>query len=384
MGKTDAIENEEKAHKHHVWRYLIVVLLLLAVVGVGLYYYLTYTTYDHVQTLKQYENKNSGQGNYTQYLDGILEYSRDGIALLSKKGEEIWNQPCQMSSPIVEVCKESAAVADKGGTSIFVFHKGGLKGEIQTTKTIEKLAVSKQGIVAVILKDEANPVIMCYDAKGNPLVEQITSLKRTGYPIDIAISEDGTVMLVSYLQVKGSGVSTRVVYYNFGAKSGNQKEHVVAEKEYDGVVIPTAAFLNERVSLLVSDQSLIYYEGTNQPKEMVTVPIQQEIKSVAYHEGYVGLILKRAGEEGNELRLYNKDGKMLFSVMIEGEYSNIKIKRNQVLLYDGNLCTIYNTKGVCRFSGSLDKNILDIFPVGIWNKYMVISANGLEEIQLAN
>ena len=75
-----------------------------------------------------------------------------------------------MKNPIVEVCKGTAAVGDQSGTSILVFQKDGLKGEIKTTSPIQKLVVSEQGIVGVVLKGESTQQIICYDAKGNILV----------------------------------------------------------------------------------------------------------------------------------------------------------------------------------------------------------------------
>ena len=74
-------------------------------------------------------------------------------------------------------------MADRGGNSIMVFTKDGLKGEIETTLPIEKIAISDQGIVSAILKNENSPQIISYDAAGNILVEQQITLGTTGYPV---------------------------------------------------------------------------------------------------------------------------------------------------------------------------------------------------------
>ena len=66
----------------------------------------------------------------------------------------------------------------KVGQAFLVFQKDGLKGEIKTTSPIQKLVVSEQGIVGVVLKGESTQQIICYDAKGNILVEQNTSLAK--------------------------------------------------------------------------------------------------------------------------------------------------------------------------------------------------------------
>jgi len=166
--------------------------------------FLEYQTYENITVKATYKIEEADNSSYIEYAGGILKYSRDGVVYLDKKGEEIWNQPCQMKNPIVEVCKGAVAVGDQGGTSILVFQKDGLKGEIKTTSPIQKLVVSEQGIVGAVLKGESTQQIICYDAKGNILVEQNTSLANTGYPLDIAISNNGEALLVSYLSTKGS------------------------------------------------------------------------------------------------------------------------------------------------------------------------------------
>ena len=90
--------------------------------------------------------------------------------------------------------------------------------------------------MAAILQDEKTPRVMCYDAKGNILVEHKASLTSTGYPVDLAISQDGNVLLVSYLCVKGSGVATRAVYYHFGQAGEDKTDHQVAQKESKGKI----------------------------------------------------------------------------------------------------------------------------------------------------
>ena len=111
-----------------------------------------------------------------QFSTGVLKYSRDGIAFLNKKGEEQWNQPYQIKNPLVHVAGNSAATADRGGNDIYVFDKKGLRGEIHTNYPIEQFAISENGIVSVLLKNESTPQVVCYDAAGNVLVEHRTSL----------------------------------------------------------------------------------------------------------------------------------------------------------------------------------------------------------------
>lgn len=359
----------------------VTVVVLMAI---GIYFFIKYQTYDYMEITKSYENESTDNANYKYCLDGILRYSRDGIAFLTKTGKEAWNQPCQMSNPIVEVCGNSIAVGDKGGTSILVFQKKGLKGEIQTTRPIEKLSVSSQGIVSVILKDEETPLVMCYDAMGNKLVEHVVSVSAKGYPVDVAVSEDGNTLLVSYLYTEGNEISTKVTYYYFGDADTEKKEYQVLETELSDTVIPVTAFLNDNITLMVADNALYFYKGLKEPEETTRIEIKKEIQSVAYDENIVAVILKNDGMDGYKLNVYDLKGKLLSAVDVDKEYAKMQVVDSQIILFDGQMCSIYHKNGVHKYEGNMDENILEIFPTSGLNKYVMINASGIHEVQLAN
>lgn len=368
--------------KRHLGKIIFGIIILIVLLLGGSYYLLTHMEYNQIEVVESYTNEDAGDGSYKRYSAGVLKYSRDGIALLSEKGEEIWNQPCQMSHPVVEVCKDTVVVADKGGTSVYVFQKNGLKGEIQTTMPIERVTVSSQGIVAAILKNGDAPKVMCYDADGNILVEHKASLSTTGYPMDIALSQDGTVLMVSYLGTKGSGIASKVAYYNFAEAGADKDNYQVAELEYVDTVIPVVSFLDKKQSLLVADNQIILMEGLDNPQEIVRIPVEKEIKRVAYNEKYIVLVLKNSGQADYELLMYRTDGKQILSTQFQNEYANIEIEDHQIIMYEGEKCAIYNQAGICKFEGELERNIVSMYPIFGFNKYIVISTSGFQEIQL--
>ena len=364
-------------------RKIILLTVFITIVAVvGIYFLIKYQTYNYVELTTVYENNNTDNSNYGQCLDGVLKYSRDGIALLTERGDEVWNQPCQMSNPVVEKCGNSVAVGDKGGTSILVFQKNGLKGEIQTTKTIEKFTVSSQGIVGVILKDEEIPLVMCYDAAGNKLVEHKVIPKNTGYPVDLGISEDGNTLVVSYIYTEENKVTSKISYYYFG-EGNDAKNHQVYQKDFSDMVIPVTTFLKNDISLLVADNALILNKGFRKIEETVRIDLKAEIQSIAYDMELIAVLLREDGDTGYKLNVYNTKGKLLSSVGVDKEYGNLKIAGDQVILYDGQACSIYMKNGVKKYEGSIDQKIMEIFVLGGLNKYMVINASGFFEVRLA-
>lgn len=369
--------------KMQLWKIILIATTVITVLFVGLYFFLKYQTFNYMQVIHTYENKSTDNAEYRECLDGVLRYSKDGVALLTVEGEEAWNQPCQMSNPIVEICGNSVAVGDEGGTSIFVFQKKGLKGEMQTTRPIEKLAVSSQGIVAAILKDEETPKVMCYDAKGNILIEHNISPRNIGYPLDIALSEDGKALLVSYLCVEGAEVVSKVTYYYFGEDAESQNHYQVLQEELTNTVAPVTAFLDRNTSLVVTDGGLHFFEGLKNPKNSATVTWKTEIQSVAYNRHIVAVVVKKEGSSGYKLHIYNKKGEELSVVDVDKEYTNIKVVEEQVILFDATMCSIYLKNGIHKYEGKMEESILEIFPLSGLNKYMVINANGFQKVRLA-
>ena len=379
--ETEAME-EAKRQKRKRWKKTGIIAGSILAVSIGIYLLINLQTYTSVRTVDTYPVSGAASNEYKQFADGVLKYSRDGISYLDQKGSEVWNQRYQIQNPVVDVNETSGAVADKGGNAILVFNEEGLRGEIETDLPIERISVSEQGIVSVILIDESSSQILCYDAAGNILVEHKTSVNGTGYPMDAALSPDGEILQVLYLYTQDGTITSRVAYYNFGQEGESETDHQVTEQEYKDVVMADGFFMNQSVSAAVGDNMLTIFRGKSVPEEAVKVEIDKEIKSVFHSQKYIGMILKNEGKEGYELRLYNDRGQMAMSEDFSGDYSNVKICGSQVIMYDGKNCSIFTRGGIQKFEGEMNSNILEIFPVAGVNKYIVMNENGMEVVRL--
>lgn len=379
--ETEAME-EAKRQKRKRWKKTGIIAGSILAVSIGIYLLINLQTYTSVRTVDTYPVSGAASNEYKQFADGVLKYSRDGISYLDQKGSEVWNQPYQIQNPVVDVNETSGAVADKGGNAILVFNEEGLRGEIETDLPIERISVSEQGIVSVILIDEGSSQILCYDAAGNILVEHKTSVNGTGYPMDAALSPDGEILQVLYLYTQDGTITSRVAYYNFGQEGESETDHQVTEQEYKDVVMADGFFMNQSVSAAVGDNMLTIFRGKSVPEEAVKVEIDKEIKSVFHSQKYIGMILKNEGKEGYELRLYNTRGQVAMSENFTGDYSHVKLCGSQVIMYDGKNCSIFTRGGIRKFDGEMNSNILEIFPVPGVNKYIVMNENGLEVVRL--
>lgn len=380
LGKMEA---KIRRHKVRFIRRITIALIAVILIIVGCYVFVTYRTYTDVRILDVMESETDSGERYERFGKGILKYSRDGVSYINESGKEQWNASYQIRNPIINVNGDSAAIANKSGNDISVFQNKGLKGEIHTNLPIEKIAVSKQGIVSAILKDGNASKIVCYDAAGNILVEHKTSAVNTGYPIALDISDDGYMLMVSYLKVENGIVTSKVAYYDFGGAGKSQNNYLIAEDIYEGVVIPTVFFLDDNTSAAVADNAIMLYGGKEVPEKTKVIDLDKEIKSVFHDDKYVGVVLRNDNDSNHTVKLYRKNGKEILSEQVKGGYKNVKIEDGQIILHEGKRCHVITKSGIHKFDGEFETDIAEIFPVFGVNKYLLINANGLEEIRFA-
>ena len=370
-----------RLRREKVRRILVMaVIIILAVCGT--YLLLKNQSYGQARLATEYKNDISDSNNYASFAGGFIRYSRDGVVFLNKKNKEQWIQPVQLQNPIIEVRDEAFAVADNGGNSIFVFTEDGLKGEIETTLPIEKITVSNQGIVSAILKNENSPRIMSYDATGNILVEQQITMNTLGYPTALELSDDGTILAVSYLYTQGTSLKSRVIYYNFGETGQEETDNKVTTDIYDNTVMADIFFMGNNRSVVIGDNCFAIYRGSDIPEKVSEVQIGQEIRSVFHSDRYIGFILLNRDKSGYELRLYNRSGNQILNREIDGDYSNVKIDGDEIIMYDGSNCCIVTITGILKYEGDLDVEILEMSRAAGLNRYYVMSVDELRVIYL--
>ena len=376
------VDDKIKEYKKKVRIQNMITVCLIMAMLLSTYLLVEVQTYGNMHKMQEYGDVGTDNSNYAKYSDGIIKYSRDGVAYLDKKGEEKWNQSYQLQNPFINTNDDALVIGNQGGNDLYVFNEKGLLGEIHTNYPIEDAVVAENGIVSVLLKNGMTPQIICYDAAGNILIEHMAALTGIGYPIGMALSPEGTMLQVSYYCVEEGVGATRVVYYDFKDGDTDKESYQVAEDIYKNVVIPESFFVNSRKSVLIGDSSFMIYEGKEQPTLIKTVEIEKRIQSVFYDKNYIGFVLKNAGEEKAELRLYNMNGEQKMSKTFIGEYSNISISDGNVLMFDGGKCAIFSSLGVQKFEGEVEMNIKEILPLTGINMYLLISNDGMEEVRL--
>ena len=296
--------------------------------------------------------------------ENILIYSSDGASCINRKGETLWNQTFEIQDPIIAICQNIAAIGNYNGRTIYLMNTEKAIGEIDTKMPIRNFAVSAGGIVAAVLDDTADITwIYLFDSSGNTLAYFKTTMKDSGYPVGITISDNGYLVSVSYLYMDNGMMRSSVAFYNFGPVGQNEIDNFVSSYDYTDTIVPFVKFLNNEKAVAVADNRLVFYEGNQKPVSIADILLDGRIEGVYYGSGYVALVYNDV--TGNALYkadIYNDSGKLEDTLMLNLQFSDILFHKDKVIVYNEQECLVHTIGGMDNFNGKFNKQALTLIP----------------------
>ncbi len=318
-------------------------------------------------------------------LDGfIVQYSKDGVSCLNSSGQQVWNQTYEMQNPIAHTCGNVVAIGDYNGHNILVNSTEGSMGEVDTNLPIRDFCVSSQGVVAAVLDGTSVTWIYLYDAQGNTLANFKTTMKDSGYPIAVSISPNGELLCVSYLYPHEGALKTSVAFFNFGSVGQNSIDNYASGYDYPKVVVPYVQFMNSSAAFAVSDDRIVFYQGSEKPVSQADIlTANEEIKSVYFSDSYVGLVFPNGTEEGAyRLVVYNDKGGDVLTTYFDFEYTEIIFSGKQIIIYNEDECIIQDINGHVKYKGDFTTPVRAMVPTNLPGRYTLVTADKIETMNL--
>lgn len=393
MAKGQGVSEEEYAdnyelrlsrHKRNIVKKTVITVVAIAAAVTAVGFYIEKRSYHNYKVVQSSEQEDVVSTSYIEMDGDILRYSPDGVSLVSDKMSTLWSETYQMQNPVADVNGTRAVIADKDGTTLEIYDKSGKTGSVTTSYSIIKARVSKSGLVAAILDGGDDTWIDFYSTDGSLIAENQTKIDDPGYPLDIAVSEDGVVMMVTYQFVDGSDTTSYVAFYNFGDVGQNEDDRIVSGYKYEGVIVPQIQYLSNNRSIALKDNGFTIYQGSQIPKEVKTIETDKEIVSTFYDDDMVGLVFKNDSKDKQYImEVYNTaDGKLKFKEDFNIPYTTIKLSGGNILMYNSSQMCVMNSRGVQKYLGSVDGTIKDFFKIGM-NRYLLVLDSGVDVIKLS-
>ena len=277
------------------WGIIYIGIALFIVIGVVAVLWMNrgYKTFEVVEVI----DKNDDVSVHYQVIgDGLIRYSKDGAMFTDKNGNVAWNQSFEMANAQVASCGEFVAIGDIGSNEIRLFNQAGQIAIINALYPVSVVEIANQGVTAAILSDGQQHYINLYDAAGTDLVKIKATMTNTGYPLDLALSEDGSKLAVSYLILDGGKTTTKIIFYEFGKTKEDSEASVVGTYEY-AQIFPKIKFINNNTMVAFGEAGFEIFSMKSGKLDLVMEKLfDNEVKSIFYNEQYIGFVFRNDGE----------------------------------------------------------------------------------------
>lgn len=357
---------------------LVVALILVALMGTLAVKYYTYQSY---RVLNESTKEDTLSTKYQILGMNLLKYSMDGATLMNEEGKVLWTQGYDMKNPVVVRCLDTLAVYDKNGTNVVILNEKGVLGRVQTKRPIIRAKLAKQGVLGAILQGDSDTWIQYYNTDGTEIASIQSTMENSGYPMDFALSENGILMGVSYLQIQDGKPETNIVFYNFGDVGQSKKDNIVQEYRYEDTIIPQLEYIGADTCVAFRKDGILFFKGEQIPQESEQQKIKKEILSVFSGTGYAGVICRGMGEEKFSIRMYNAKGRLQYTKGFDFDYTGIAAGSQSLVLYNDRRICVFSNKGVQKFEGEFQGGkINQVFPAS-QSRCVIASEDGIREIE---
>ena len=313
----------------------------------------------------------------------LFKYSYDGIAYIKDK-ETVWEEAYEMKQPIIDVCDDYVAIADKNTNDIFIYNDKGRQGQVSVSYPIVKLEVAKQGVVAALLEDKTSNYIEVYDKEGKQLVSHKSIIDENGYPINFSMSDDGERMAVSYLTVKNGSFENKIQFYDFSNSGKNIENRMVKEfSGYGETIVPTISYVSNSQVVAIGEDIVSIYKVGNKDITKKDIKIKEEIQKVFYNDKYVGLVFKNAStDRPYRIEVYNSSGSQILNSTVDMDFENVTFAGDNILMYSDMRCEILSIKGVKKFQTNFKGQIYGLMPYDDSKTYLLMTNSKIQKIRL--
>ncbi len=314
---------------------------------------------------------------YSYYpVDGnILKCASDSSILMDRKNETIWQIEYSMSDAKVDTCGNLAVIYDKDATRVVVCDKSGQIGTFTTELPIVRAEVSENGNVAVLTDDGSRAEINYYDKSGDVIATIKTTMASDGYPMDIALSDDGMDLAVSYLTFV-QGVSTsNVIFYDFGVDGQSASNNITGSFSYSDNIIPDIEYMSGSRFAAFGARQITVYKCGRSVEECSMIKLEDSAQSVFASEKCFGYVMQGNDYSGHEIVVYNCNGSEKCRITTDFSYTSIEAYDDRIMFYNRSEIQVYALSGVLKFDGKTDYLIREAEPLG-GNRYAIAASDG--------
>ena len=212
----------------------------------------------------------------------------------------------ELDHPTVVNCGGYTAIADIGGNKVYMIEPNGIPHNYKTDCPIVRLCVASDGTTAVLLDNGKQDMIRIYSPEGELRVDIGTRTSVDGFPVDIALSEDGKKLATLYLSFEGDDIMSKVTFYNTGDVGKNFIENIVGQKIYAREMAYSVDFMGNDHVVAVFCNGFSLFSMEEIPCVMLDERREEKLLDVEVCDECIALMAEEPS--GNVLTFYNTKG----------------------------------------------------------------------------
>lgn len=346
----------------HLTRILVILCVLIAILAGAFLWWRGTRPYRTAYEMSFTESAGVGR-LCMENESGIVVYSADGVTLVDNSGRELWSHALRMSAPAVAVAGEYGVLADIQSAKAVIFDRSGVCAELAPMGNILDMTISQRGLVALHIDVSGSDRIIFYDKSGD-LLDIVISLTmaQSGYPLDMALSPDGTGLAISASTRAGGSLKSRIAFYNFSVGK-SEPERLVGYFSYDDVLFPQIAYLGEGQVCAIGDDRLCFFSLKNEagPALANEIMLQTELSRATMRDGRVATLENSRQDAGQLLRLYDAAGNELFQKSIAFPCLSLSLSGNYVLVGGIDRSLLLTVQGEEKYAGLIGDAAGELF-----------------------
>lgn len=364
----------------------IVYLAIIVLVLVAILAYLIssrYHLYTGYEVTASYEAEDIAGTRYVKLGNGFIKYGSDGVTYVNGRNETQWSSAYTVETPMTDVSGETMLIYEQQGYAVWIVDTDGVLGSFQTDLPILKGVVAKNGVCALMLKDDQDVRIRLISTDGTSLAQVRTTLEDRGQPLDIALSSNAQDLMVSLAKIGSGTVNSTIAFYHFSSAGDADDSRISASMDYYNEIFPTVCYLTDSTAAAIGDAGFVTFSAGKKPKKMAEVKADGEILSTFYDSSNIGFVMSSDSPTDRfRLEVYRLSGRKRCDLTFSHGYSQIRMDSGEILLNDSGHLMVFTPGGVARLDTDYEKQIGAFVKIPGFRRYAILTNSGMERIRI--
>ena len=366
----------KKAHRARKRNMMIAVIAAIAVAITLIVVFIQINrSYSSYVIVSSESREDEAGAKYIFYKDGYIRCSGGGVERVNSDGEKVWNTVHTMTNPSVKTRGDIIGVGDINGNTIEVFDENGIVSHADTQFSILQIEVSAEGLVAAVLQDNEDNYINMYDKAGEYIYSIKTSIRGEGYPVDIAVSDDGKKLAVAYVKVSGNVLDTGVILYDMSEKDADTA--VTGRfNDFGGEPVGTVEFFGNDKVIAVAGKSVTCLSA-DKSKEKNRKDLEEPVNKVICEKDKFALIYS-----SGRIQVFNLKADVMNDIDMDTLYSDYHFYDNRIIMTTDNSFAVMDISGKFVTKQDTEIPVVELVPNGSKDRYFFINERFIQRIRL--